>query len=551
MLRSLNVTALFHSFSLDVLDYARENGVEIIGFPSNATHILQPADLSVFGPMKHYASLARAAFAQRGIISRSNIVRVLSHAILAAASPQNIVSGWTRAGLVPFNPQAVLDRKTHDGSAVAEKDGEKGRARAERQSKKREEKESAGGGVSLTLIDGEEVQVPYDFSAFIDTVSLQPNSLNPQQASSMDPLDSFFGQWVEMGAQSSLSLDPASILAVPGALPRPQRERKGLPQCKFSRVLTSDAMNVALKQIQAHKSEKTESKQKRAGERKEKKEKKAAEKEAKAQVKLKRQRERKEATERKEKEKQKKREAKAKSGGAGARGRGRVRKRGRVGARGLVDADGERGDGGAVAPEAERKAKPENEPESGDVHRDSAGPVRKRKRASSAASGSEGESAGSDGDSGRSEEDAHSNTDEDPESDSDSQSEGEAETASAKAERKQKERESREEAMLLEPGHYVVIQLLVDLVNSRPFGLGRVVSEVDDKGFVGVQPYLPVDMRKLFEGYRASDDGTQPVSARSLLWHVSDDDMDVDDKTPGMVYLPENVCASLKAEYKL
>lgn len=175
-----------YRFSLEVLDFARANGVEIIGFPSNSTHILQPADLSVFGPMKHYASVARAAFAQRGVISRSNIVHVLSQAVLAAASPQNIISGWARAGLVPFNPEAVLERKKQV-SGDAEGSDEKKRAKAERKAKKREEKDSGAGGVSRTLVDGVDVEVPYDFEAFLDKVSLQPDSLSSQRPAALAP----------------------------------------------------------------------------------------------------------------------------------------------------------------------------------------------------------------------------------------------------------------------------------------------------------------------------------------------------------------------------
>jgi len=167
---------IFVRFSLDVLDYARANGVEIIGFPSNSTHILQPADLCVFGPMKHYASIARAAFAQRGVVSRSNIVQVLREAVLAAASPPIIKNGWLEAGLVPFNPNVVLERKQQRVSDDADRDGKEAKEsdhtrHAARKKAKRDQRESDDGEFSLTLVDGAEVKVPHNFQSFRHRVS--------------------------------------------------------------------------------------------------------------------------------------------------------------------------------------------------------------------------------------------------------------------------------------------------------------------------------------------------------------------------------------------
>jgi len=42
--------------SYEVIKAARDNNVELIRLPSHSTHMLQPLDLSVFGPLKTYWS---------------------------------------------------------------------------------------------------------------------------------------------------------------------------------------------------------------------------------------------------------------------------------------------------------------------------------------------------------------------------------------------------------------------------------------------------------------------------------------------------------------
>jgi hypothetical protein len=422
---------------------------------------------------------------------------------------------------------------------------------------KRNEKESEFGEFSLTLIDGEETKVPHNFQAFLDRVSTKPDSLaapNPQP-DSVDPLDAFFGQWSCLGSESSLSLNADDILAVPGALPRPHKTRKGLPQCKFSRVLTSDAMIEALKRIQNEKQQKSDAKQKKSAERKERKEKKFEGKVARAKAKEQKQQERKEQTERKEKEKQEKREQKEKEkadrgarGRGGGRGRGSLRGRGAGRGRGrkqarvdsaeaaAPDLDGK--DNGSVADGKEVKSAPAGAA----VVVDESGRRRQRaKRKREPADDSENET----------EPETEESEPESEESEESEDSGDDSEEDGDRAERRAKQRELRDENLIVEPGEYVVIVLRVDRVNKRPFGLGRVESELDEEGNVGVQPFLPVNMSQLLGAYRQTSDAVQMLPARTLLWHVKADDMDRDDANPELVYLPEDVCSSLQDQYKL
>lgn len=320
-------------------------------------------------------------------------------------------------------------------------------------------------------------------------------------------------------------------------------------------------MNIALRQVQAQKAEKAENKEKRAAERKEKKEQKAEATAAKAQAKEHKQREKKEAKERKQKEQQEKREKKASTRGRGrGRGRGAGAERGGRGRRKRARAEPARVPDSELHGEGAEAGEPGNNAEEkgakmADAQVEKPHPApgslvargRKRKRSSLEDSGDDSDGTGESG--GESDESADTDgSGSDEQSDSD---EEETETESEKAQRRQRQREMKEESLVIERGQFLVIKLAQDSVNSRPFGLGRVLREANVKGLLSVQPFLPVDTGKLFDGYRACDDGPQDVSALSVVWQVDADDMDQDDKAADVLYLPESVCASLKKEYRL
>lgn len=72
---------------------AKENGVELLGLPAHTTHILQPLDVSVNGPLKQrFSAIAtNLGFVNKQlVINKAKFPAVLSHAIDQVCSPAKI-----------------------------------------------------------------------------------------------------------------------------------------------------------------------------------------------------------------------------------------------------------------------------------------------------------------------------------------------------------------------------------------------------------------------------------------------------------------------------
>jgi len=87
-----------------------ENHVVPFEFPSHMTHLMQPCDVGLFQPEKHYHNKAIQS-ALRGGATSYNVVSFLDD--LAdirdkALAPPNIISAFVRSGIYPPNPAYVL-----------------------------------------------------------------------------------------------------------------------------------------------------------------------------------------------------------------------------------------------------------------------------------------------------------------------------------------------------------------------------------------------------------------------------------------------------------
>ena len=97
--------------SLEVLTFCFENNIVLCRLPSHTSHKLQPCDVSVFGPLKD-AYREQVEQLQRGganTVNKEHFVLLYGQAREAAVTTRNIRSGWSKAGLFPFNPSRVLD----------------------------------------------------------------------------------------------------------------------------------------------------------------------------------------------------------------------------------------------------------------------------------------------------------------------------------------------------------------------------------------------------------------------------------------------------------
>lgn len=97
-----------------VSDFCMTHGIILYCFPAHASHILQPLDVSVFGPLKKAWNKSIESFKLQYKIAmtRNNFFQVFDKAWISAInSPNNVISGFKSTGLIPFDVDNVKFEK--------------------------------------------------------------------------------------------------------------------------------------------------------------------------------------------------------------------------------------------------------------------------------------------------------------------------------------------------------------------------------------------------------------------------------------------------------
>lgn len=90
--------------------WCRENGIILITFYPNSTHILQMCDTSIFGPVKDKWITAIQRYrvsSNYALFEEVAFVKVLKQMNDEAIKPQSIINGFRMTGIYPFNKRAV------------------------------------------------------------------------------------------------------------------------------------------------------------------------------------------------------------------------------------------------------------------------------------------------------------------------------------------------------------------------------------------------------------------------------------------------------------
>ncbi|KAJ0173951.1 hypothetical protein K1T71_010097 [Dendrolimus kikuchii] len=103
-----------HSSHLSVptLDLAKENGVVMLSFPPHTSHKSQPLDVSVYGPFKRYMSSTQDAWMRNNAgktMTIYDIPGIVRTALRLALTPTNIIHGFEKTGIFPFNQDKFND----------------------------------------------------------------------------------------------------------------------------------------------------------------------------------------------------------------------------------------------------------------------------------------------------------------------------------------------------------------------------------------------------------------------------------------------------------
>ena len=103
--------------------FARSKQIELLCLPANMTHLLQVADVSLFGPFKHYwrVECARLKADRSSInvdvnsrdIQRADIVPLVLKAWSQAMTEDNVKAGFRRTGIYPYDPAVYKQSLPH------------------------------------------------------------------------------------------------------------------------------------------------------------------------------------------------------------------------------------------------------------------------------------------------------------------------------------------------------------------------------------------------------------------------------------------------------
>jgi hypothetical protein len=98
--------------SLDVIDYAKDNGIVMLSFPPHCSHINQPLDVAVYDSLKTKmkSSLANWMRTHPGRpASIYDLPEIIRQPWMEAFNQRNITSGFAKAGIYPFNPEIFTE----------------------------------------------------------------------------------------------------------------------------------------------------------------------------------------------------------------------------------------------------------------------------------------------------------------------------------------------------------------------------------------------------------------------------------------------------------
>jgi hypothetical protein len=96
--------------SLEIIQYYYENNIIICRLPSHTSHKLQPCNVGVFGPLKtaYREQVERLYRGGSNMIRKQHFTLLYDRTRTKAFTSRNVLSGWSKSGLRPHNPDKVL-----------------------------------------------------------------------------------------------------------------------------------------------------------------------------------------------------------------------------------------------------------------------------------------------------------------------------------------------------------------------------------------------------------------------------------------------------------
>jgi hypothetical protein len=100
--------------SAKVIQCCRENNIEFVCLPPNATDKMQPLDVGIFGPMKSAWRAQLSKYADKDpaakLLLKTEFPKMLKELLLSLNPKQHLPAAFEKCGLVPLNRNKVLER---------------------------------------------------------------------------------------------------------------------------------------------------------------------------------------------------------------------------------------------------------------------------------------------------------------------------------------------------------------------------------------------------------------------------------------------------------
>lgn len=100
---------------------ARSNDIHILCFPAHTTHLLLPLDVGVFKSFKSFFNKSCSDYVVEHpgrVITADLISSLVAKSYLRSFTPVNIMGGFKKSGVFPFNPGAIPDQKIAPSKAL-------------------------------------------------------------------------------------------------------------------------------------------------------------------------------------------------------------------------------------------------------------------------------------------------------------------------------------------------------------------------------------------------------------------------------------------------
>ena len=100
--------------SLELIEMARTNNIHLVCFPPHCTHILQPLDVSVFGPLKtSWKSVLKMHQLETcaAVVTKEDFPMLLKRLLDKSFLPQHLISGFIKCGLCPLSREKIPPHK--------------------------------------------------------------------------------------------------------------------------------------------------------------------------------------------------------------------------------------------------------------------------------------------------------------------------------------------------------------------------------------------------------------------------------------------------------